>query len=496
MTGSPGDWLAARGIYACTLFGTLFGALFPLGAWVLDLTYRGWSFDLLAVAELHRVNPVHWLTDCAPFVLGMAARLVAHQRKRVVDLNEVLQSRVAERTETLQTAFAVQEQIVNQLLEARDEAQEALEVRTQFLAAMSHELRTPMIGIVSWLELVDRGNLNAQQSRALDVAHRSATSMLEMVNSLLDFAKAESGGLHLDRAPYNPAEIAETVFELMSPTAAEKELRFVLEVPESLKSRWYWGDATRISQVLTNLVGNALKFTPSGQVRVKLEERAGALLFSVTDTGIGIAEKDQSRIFRAFEQADLSTTRRFGGTGLGLSISCRITRALGGNIEVKSEVGVGSTFRVEIPAEPAEAPLASYEGSQTIEAPVEAQWLRALLVEDNPINAEVLGAQLDSIGVCSVWAMDGFEAVRLANEERFDLVLMDLHMPGMDGPETAKQIRQSLPDIPIVALTASDTDEDRAASQDAGMDGYLVKPLSVDALAKSLRPMQRRTLAS
>jgi signal transduction histidine kinase/CheY-like chemotaxis protein len=378
------------------------------------------------------------------------------------------------------------------LAEARDAAQAASEAKTRFLANMSHEIRTPMNGVLGMSELLLQRPLAEPDRQQVGTIHRSARALQLLLDDILDLSKLEAGRVEVERLPCEPRELVREVLDLLRQPAAEKGLGLESvidsDVPRAVRM-----DPLRVRQLLLNLVGNALKFTERGEIQVRVAAReAGTgplvLRFEIEDTGIGIDGEALDTIFESFTQADASTTRRFGGTGLGLAICRSLVAQMDGEIGVESELGRGSTFWFELPAEqagslpPEHAPAAE---------PAQLEG-RILLAEDNRVNQELGVAMLERLGLQVDVARDGVEALAAVCSRAYDLVLTDCQMPRMDGYELARHIRSlessegARARVPIVALTASATLAERESCLAVGMDDHLAKPLALADLASTL----------
>jgi len=380
--------------------------------------------------------------------------------------------------------FAVQKEWAREIDEARGRAERAARVRQDFLATMSHEIRTPMTGILGMVDILATENLTAQQKQYVESIRASGRHLLNILNDILDFSRLESGRIELERIDFSLLTVLERLRALAEPLARERgvSLRFELDDHSPPVVR---GDPTRLKQVLLNLVVNAIKFAEKGCVRVQVSHEAldegYSFKFAVRDDGIGISAEQQRDLFTAFSQADTSTSRRYGGSGLGLAISQRLVTAMGGRIDVSSTLGRGSTFWFEIPlaAGDAAALPAAMDGG-----PVGSP-CRVLVAEDVELNRTIIRTVLERDGHDVVLAHNGAEALDLVQRSAFDLVLMDVQMPVMDGVDATRAIRAltgAVRDIPIVALTANVMAPEQQRYLAAGMNQCLTKPIEWDRL--------------
>ena len=405
-------------------------------------------------------------------------------------------------TEQKSAAEAIREserryrQLSEELRIARDAAVEASRAKSEFLANMSHEIRTPMNGIIGMQALALTASVAEDRTGYLEAAQNSAYSLLAILNDILDVSKIEAGRLDIHHAPFSLRRAVDEVAQLVSHRAHEKGLDLVVaisaEVPDALV-----GDVLRIRQVLTNLVGNAVKFTDRGRVEIRVESHPSSpdhrlLEFIVIDTGIGIRKEHKGVIFEAFRQADSSTTRQFGGTGLGLTISARLVAIMGGNISVDSTFGEGSVFRFTIPCKVAPRDSVPPPGRSVCDLPaVPSRRLRILLAEDNTVNQRLAKRLLEKRGHEVSVAGDGRQALEAAMAAPpFDLILMDVQMPNMDGLEATRAIRgiadPQLNSVPIVAMTACAMKADQERCLAAGMNGHLSKPIDPAELSATV----------
>ena len=377
----------------------------------------------------------------------------------------------------------------DRLIVARDTAERADRAKSRFLSVMSHEMRTPLNGIMGVLDLLQTSRLSEEQRRHVGVALASAEILLQLVNESLDITRIETGEETIEVAPFAPGPMLQRLISVLRPLAAEKDLPLELVIDDAELGVWYEGDPNRIAQVVTNLIGNAIKFTERGAITVTLSLEETGLEISVCDTGIGIASADLERVFAEFVVRARPEGRQGRSDGLGLAISRRLARLMSGDITVDSTPGHGSAFRLVLPLERVPPPLEAPAAETVIAPPDKA--LSVLVVEDNAVNRMVLRGMLQQMGHAVSEATNGAKGVDRLRTERFDLVLMDFEMPVMGGIDAARTIRETLPEEarpPIIGLTAHGTAEARAAGVEAGMIEVHAKPLRL--------PVLRRILAS
>ncbi|CAH0238831.1 Autoinducer 2 sensor kinase/phosphatase LuxQ [Pseudomonas sp. Bi70] len=382
----------------------------------------------------------------------------------------------------LNNAAQEQQQAMTLLIKAREESDLANRAKSDFLAMMSHELRTPMNGVLGMLQLLETTDMSEEQHEYAALAMESTEHLLKVINDILDFSRIERGALELELISFNLPTLLKAAQQAFQHSAQQRGLRLRLDLDDTLPAPQVQGDPTRLRQILVNLIGNALKFTERGEVRIEAHWQAldnQVLWFTckVHDTGIGISAERLDTMFDAFQQADNSISRRYGGTGLGLPIARTLAECMGGTLKAQSEPGRGSCFTLEIPL-PFSAQQPQLPARTAVSAPSAAAVRSVLLVEDNAVNQTVIEAMLRSLGYQVELVGDGAQAVSAVRERRFAAVLMDCRLPVMDGYEATRRIRDlgAQGRLPIIALTANALQGDREACLQAGMNDYLAKP--------------------
>jgi signal transduction histidine kinase/DNA-binding response OmpR family regulator len=484
--------------YAIVIF-LAFAMTFLMALYLSMFTQRIVSKPIVKITQF-----IETLTKTKSYDLPIArksndelGRLIAAFNEMLSQLNVSFQERDAAE-QTLSHNLNNLQEIVNErtadLQQALEKADAANQAKSDFLANMSHEIRTPMNAIMGMTHLAQRTDLTHQQRNYLDKIDNSCQNLLAIINDILDFSKVEAGKLTFENSVFSLDTVLNHLLDTIKIKAEQKNVQLFFVMPSEVP-RQLVGDSLRLGQILLNLASNAVKFTETGQVSISVEHQILSantvkLLFSISDTGIGMTAEQIAELFQPFSQADTSITRKYGGSGLGLIISKQLADLMNGDIDVVSEYGKGSTFifSVNLPIAPLESVKKSVEKSATLPVNPHYQGQRILLVEDNEINQQVAMELLTTIGLTVTIANNGQEGLTFALEQPFDLILMDIQMPIMDGLTATKLIRLESPlkDIPIIAMTAHAMQGDREKSLAAGMNDHLTKPIALNKLVKML----------
>ena len=415
------------------------------------------------------------------FIVFISIFVIVRIRKiqrELTDSHSNLESTVEQRTSELQKAMKL--------------AEKSAAAKSQFLATMSHEIRTPMNGVLGMAQLLENTQLNKTQSEYLSSIMSSGALLLTIINDILDFSKLQESMVVIESVDFDLHKLSLEVMQMLKNSCTDKNIELIIDYSDDAP-KIFKGDPSRIRQILFNLMGNAIKFTESGYVKLSIkckvlnDDRANVFI-NIQDTGIGIDEKNHASLFNSFSQADDSTTRKYGGTGLGLAISQQLVNLMGGEIKVKSSLGKGASFYFNIELNISNVEKQMFDLEETKKS-VERFDAHILLVEDVLVNQKIAGAMLNNLGVTIDVASDGVEAVNMWSKNEYDLIFMDCRMPNMDGYQATQEIRKQEKEgeyISILALTANATEEDRSKCISSGMDDILLKPFAANDLSLAL----------
>lgn len=497
---AAGAWAPALRVFATTVYAVAAFALIVKGGPGLRMfAFALMSASMVHVLMRHYRSPLILAASLLPYLVILG--LVGFGLTRTsLQQGQVLGALAPSFTIAM---FAVQfwsarAQLAGawtELMTARQDAEEreraadaANLAKSQFLTNMSHELRTPLNGVLGMAQALSTDRLTRVQHERVNVIRRSSQSLLAVLNDLLDLSKIEASALELEVVEFDLEHLVRGVVAAYQPLAAKKGLAFEFEVTEEARGR-YLGDSARIRRILYSLSENAVKFTHSGGVTLRVDRDAGQVVFRMADTGIGIADEDLTHLFEGFFQADSTLTRRYGGAGIGLAICGELTALMGGAIEVSSEFGEGSTFTLMLPLPPA-ATSAESKASKALPAQTERPAeLRVLAAEDNATNQLVLKTLLAPAGIAPTMVVNGREALAAWEGQTWDIILMDIQMPEMNGVDAtrairARELKTGRTRTPIVAVTANAMTHQVAEYEAAGMDGVVAKPVEIASLFK------------
>lgn len=420
----------------------------------------------------------------AEFLLEEKSRELYEVNQNLENSNNELEDKVNKRTIELKDALT--------------KSEEATKAKSEFLAVMSHEIRTPMNGIIGMTESLYTTKLDSKQYDWVETIKHSSDHLLTLINDILDFSKIEAGKLDFEWIPSSIQESCEHVKKIFQDQADKKNLKLNLQISPEIKSNHIF-DSSRLKQVLSNLVSNGLKFTDSGSVSINVKmienhNNQQKLYFEVKDTGIGIPEEAKGKLFNAFQQADSSTTRKYGGTGLGLVICQKLVEIMKGEINFSSKTDLGSTFWFNVILETSDDTKANIQEEPVYNSIPLFFYNRILVAEDDMINRKVIGAILSGLGIEHDFAENGLEAVEICSKAKYDIILMDMQMPELGGLDASERIRASKGlnhDIPIIACTANAMEKNKTVCFEKGMSDFLTKPIRRPELYEILRKYQK-----